>query len=103
MAEDKVSLVSNILRDRYNVSVERSMTHISQNIHSSTVGTRTKHNDMIVTLTEKGNKIEYYSTSVSFKHFVVTLARESLGKAFNGAEMKDLIVQLESIAPCNKV
>jgi hypothetical protein len=51
-----------------------------------------------VTLTVHGVRYMFHSEDDDFRMFIVTLAREEMGEAFSSSNIRDLNLQLESIA-----
>ena len=89
--ENKVIRVFRFLVDRYDVRVQYEPNAPKDSVPN-----------LIVTLTVNGQVRTYISVSTQFKLFCVELAREELGEAFTLANMKALILQLETIIPRNE-
>ncbi len=75
-----------LLNDDYEVKVGRS------------IGQEKGEQPLRVTLNVRGVRYYYNSMDDDFRRFIVRLAREEMGEAFSISNLKDLNLQLETIA-----
>jgi hypothetical protein len=84
--ENKVLRMFSLLEDRFEVKVGSS-GHPEQ-------GERT----LRITLTDHGMRFSFDSNNDDYRAFIVNTAKEELGVAFSSANIRDLNLQLETIA-----
>jgi hypothetical protein len=84
--ENKILRMFRLLNDEYEVKVGKSSVPEK--------GERT----LTVTLTVHGSRYMFNSKDDDFRMFIVRMAREDLGEAFSSSNLRDLNLQLETIA-----
>jgi hypothetical protein len=84
--ENKILRMFRFLTDKYDAKAGRN------------VGSRDGERPLTVVLTVYGQRMIFNSTDDDFRIFIVQTAREELGEAFSLANIKDLNLQLETIA-----